>query len=309
MYLNPRLQQRLDEKLMRLKGYRPLSPAILKRLRKELHVEMTYNSNAIEGNTLTLQETFLVLKEGITIKGKNLQEHLEVKNHAGALDYVYDLVETESTSLSEKLIRDIHALVVRDEDDVHPGSYRTGEVRISGSRHTPTPGYQVANSMQSLIGRYQDNQNLHPVEHAALFHHDLVAIHPFLDGNGRTARLVMNVMLMQSDYPLVILLKSDRKKYYRLLEQAHFGDVTGFVNFVGQAVERSLDIYLQAIETSTPENYMTPLSELAKHTSYSAEYLGLLARKGLLGAHKRGRIWYSSQRALEEYIESRLRKR
>lgn len=307
---NTRLLQRLDEKLARLQKHRPLAPSILARLREDLHIEMTYNSNAIEGNTLTLQETFLVLKEGLTIKGKGFEEHLEAKNHSQALDYMYTLIDAQTkTPLSERLIRDIHSLVVRIQDDMRPGSYRTTEVRISGSKHTPTPGYQVASAMQKLVEKYKDNGNMHPVEHVARFHHDLVAIHPFLDGNGRTARIMMNILLMQRGYPLAILLKNDRKKYYRLLEQAHFGDIAGFVDFIGQAVERSLDIYLSAIETSTPENQLLPLGKLAKNTPYSAQYLSLLARRGLLAAHKKGRSWYSTLDAVKEYQSSRLRKR
>ena len=312
MYLDQRLQQRLDDKLSRLKKHRPLSKNLVEKLREQFSVEMTYNSTAIEGNTMTLQETFLVLKEGFTIKGKTFNEHLEIKNHSEALKYLYEVVNSKKRiSLSNKLIRDMHTLVVRTEDAAEPGSYRSTEVRISGSQHVPTPGYQVVSEMKNFVDKYTNSpdKELHPIEYAALFHHDLVSIHPFIDGNGRTARLLMNLSLMQEGYPLVALLKTDRKKYYSLLEKAHFGKVKGFVNFVGQAVERSLDLHLSAIETNTPDTVLIPLSQLAQQTTYSAEYLSLLARRGQLAAHKKGKIWYASLQAVEEYIQNRLRQR
>lgn len=310
MYLNPKIRQRLDDKLSRLQKYRPLSKNLVKKLREQFSIEMTYNSNAIEGNTMTLQETFLVLKEGVTIKGKSFEEHLEVKNHSEALKYLYEIVtNTKGTKLTNKLIRDIHALVVRTEDHAQPGSYRTTEVRISGSKHIPTAGYQVSSEMSNFVKKYSKNINLHPIEYAALLHHEFVSIHPFLDGNGRTGRLLMNITLMQAGYPLTILLKNDRKKYYRLLEEGRTKDMKGFVNFIAQAVERSLDLYLSVTETSSLDAALVSLSQLATQTSYSAEYLSLLARRGQLAAHKKGRVWYSSLKAVEDYVQGRLRKR
>jgi Fic family protein len=310
MYLDKRLQQRLDGKLTRLQQYRPLSEHLVSKLREQFSIEMTYNSNAIEGNTMTLQETFLVLKEGVTIRGKSFEEHLEVKNHSEALHYLYEIIsDTKKTKLSNKLIRDIHALVVRTEDHAQPGSYRTTEVRISGSEHIPTPGYQVASEMTAFIEKYSDNISLHPIEFAAKLHHEFVSIHPFLDGNGRTGRLLMNISLMQAGYPLVILLKNDRKKYYRLLEEGRTKSLEGFINFIGQAVERSLDLYLSTLEKSSPSTNALPLSKIAKQTRYGSEYLSLLARQGKIAAHKKGRIWYSNLESIQEYESSRLRKR
>ena len=310
MYLNQKIKKRIDDKLARLQKHRPLSKNFVEKLREQFSVEMTYNSNAIEGNTMTLQETFLVLKEGLTIKGKTFEEHLEVKNHSEALNYLYEIVDgSKNIQLSNKLIRDIHALVVRTEDHAQPGSYRTTEVRISGSQHIPTPGYQVSSEMNNFIEKFSKKSQLHPIEHAALLHHVFVSIHPFLDGNGRTGRLLMNISLMRKGYPLVILLKNDRKKYYRLLEKGRANDMNSFVNFIAQAVERSLDLYLSAIETSSPITTLKPLSQLSPQTAYSAEYLSLLARRGQLVAHKKGRVWYSSPKAVEDYVQGRLRQR
>jgi len=310
MYLDQRLQKRIDDKLSRLQKHRPLSKSLVAKLREQFSIEMTYNSTAIEGNTMTLQETFLVLKEGITIKGKSFEEHLEIKNHSEALRYLYAIIDQKKNLLiSHKLVRDIHALVVRAQDHAQPGSYRAVEVRISGSQHVPPAGYLVSSQMNSFIKKYSRMSKLHPVEYAAWLHYDVVSIHPFLDGNGRTARLLMNLALMQKGYPLVILLKNDRKKYYRLLEEGRTKDLAGFVNFIAQAIERSLDLYLSALEKSSVDSEMMKLSDLAENTEYSSEYLSLLARRGDLAAHKKGRLWYSNMDSIKEYKNNRLRKR
>ena len=223
---------------------------------------------------------------------------------------MYEIIDQKKkVKLTNKLIRDIHALVVRTEDNAQPGSYRTTEVRISGSEHIPPAGYLVSSQMNDLIEMYFQKSAIHSIEYAAQLHYDFVSIHPFLDGNGRTGRLLMNIALMQQGYPLVILLKNDRKKYYRLLEEGRTKSLEGFVNFIGQAVERSLDLYLAALEESSPTTAMLSLSELAKQTTYSSEYLSLLARRGHLAAHKKGRIWFSSLQAIMNYRKNRLRKR
>lgn len=311
-YLEKKLIKRIEDKMTKLNSHRPLSSDSVQNLRDEFCIEMTYNSNAIEGNTMTLKETFLILTEGLTIKGKNLKEHLEIKNHAEAVDYLFTIIDTKKTTpLSEKLIRDIHQLIVRDNDYAEPGFYRTTDVRITGTDHTPPPGFEIPKKMNELLDSYRKwkKEKLHILEIAGLLHHELVAIHPFIDGNGRTTRLIMNVILMQAGYPLVIILKNDRKKYYRLLQKADKGTPKDFINFIAQASERSLDLYLRALEKSTPETHMAPLSTLAKKTPYSSEYLSLLARRNLLAAHKRGRVWYSNLESVKNYREQRLRKR
>jgi Fic family protein len=145
---------------------------------------------------------------------------------------------------------------------------------------------------------------------AALAHHKLVNIHPFTDGNGRTARLFLNLILMQQGCPLVVILKNDRKKYYRALEMADRGKTDHIEKFIAQAVERSMNIYLKAIQPGTgPKEKLIKLSELAKGTPYSEKYLNLLARSGKLESHKEGRLWFSSNKSLEEYLQKRERKR
>ncbi len=311
-YLDKNLINRLEEKLKKIDKLRPLPPALVKKLQEQFRIEMTYNSNGIEGNSLTLKETFLVINEGITIKGKPLKDHLEAKNHHEALEYLSDLVEkNKHHTMSELLIRNLHQIIVQETDRDWAGKYRNSNVIIGGADHTPPDALEVSKEMKKLISWLQKNiKKLHPVELAALTHHRLVYIHPFFDGNGRTARLFMNLILMQRGYPLVIILKNDRKKYYEVLSQADKGDFSKLVRFIAQSVERSLDIYLKVITPSgvKKEKYL-PLSEISPKTSFSAKYLNLLIRQGKLEAYKQGRDWLTSLEAVNRYLEGRARKR
>ncbi len=311
-YLDKKIQERLENKLKILNSYRPLPKAALEKIREQFEIEMTYNSNAIEGNSLTLKETFLVINEGITIKGKPLKDHLEAKNHKEALNYLYDLVSKNTRStLSESLIRAFNQIIIQNIDREWAGKYRNSEVIITGSDYKPPQAIKVPALMSNLITWLKKNRKkLYPVELAALIHYKLVAIHPFFDGNGRTARLLMNVILMENDYPLAIILKNDRKKYYNVLSKSDKGDLIPFVRFIAQAVERSLDIYLKVLTpTGRIKEDFISLIELSKGTDFSPKYLNLLARTGKLEAHKEGRNWVSSKKALKRYLENRERKR
>lgn len=311
-YLEPHLKIRIDEKLKQLQSLRPLPPPSVIKLKEQFGIEMTYNSNAIEGNRLTLKETFLVIQEGLTIKGKSLKDHLEAKDHYEALNYLYEQIEKDSRhTFSEAFIRSIQQIVVRETDSDWAGEYRNGNVIITGSDHTPPDVSAVPSLMSDLIKWVKDYQNkLHPIELAAILHHKMVFIHPFFDGNGRSARLVMNLILMQKGYPLVMILKNDRKRYYDSLDKADKGQYLYFVRFIAQAVERSLNIYLKTLLPTSlkNENYL-PLSKISEKTSYSEKYLNLLARLGRLEAHKEKRNWVSSIKAVERYIKGRMRRR
>lgn len=226
MYLSKKTIRLLDERLQELSSLRPIPPTILQKTQERFEVEMTYNSNAIEGNSLSLKETYWVIQEGLTIKEKPLKDHLEAKNQKEALDFLYQLVdERKRIAVNENLIKLLHNLVIFDSDREIAGKYRKGEVAISGSKHIPVRAYKIKPEMAQLITWLQQNKkNHHVVELAALLHYKFVSIHPFWDGNGRTARLIMNVLLMKAGYPLSIILKTDRKKYYRVLERADNGD-------------------------------------------------------------------------------------
>lgn len=307
--LDPRFRRRLDEKLAKLKRLRPLNPAQVLKLREQLEIEMTYNSNAIEGNSLTLRETWLVLHEGMTIKGKPLKDHLEAKNHKEALDFLYDLVSGNRCTISEHLIRQIHQLVVLETEKEWAGRYRNGAVIIGGAKHVPPDALDVPRQMSELIRWLKKNERkLHTVELSALLHHKIAAIHPFFDGNGRTARLIMNIVLMRKGFPLAIILKNDRKKYYNVLQKADDGNQAPLTLFVAQTVERTLDLYLRTFAEEKSSKLLS-LAEASRGTPYSQKYLNLLARTGRIFAVKHGRIWYTTREAIGEYRSGRLRKR
>lgn len=303
-----RLLVRLTEKKARLDALRPLPVAALQRLREQISIEMTYHSNAIEGSTLTLQETRLILETGLTIGGKSLREHFEVINHQQALTYV-ELLANGSEAITPFHVRQIHKLVLTRIDDENAGQYRSLSVRIAGTSYQPPDAWEVPQRMTEWGDWLQGPaQALHPIERAALAHHRLVAIHPFIDGNGRTARLVMNLLLLRDGYPPTIILRANRQQYYRVLSQADRERPVPLVNFVGRAVERGLTLYLEACTPSLvprdlDDEWIT-LAEAARDTSYSQEYLSLLARLGRLEAAKRGRNWVTTRRAVAAYRES-----
>lgn len=207
------LKQELDRR-------RPLTQGELKRLRDEFLVEYTYHSNAIEGNTLTLQETALVL-EGVTIDRKPLKDHLEAVGHRDAFLYVQELVQNH-TPFSEQVIRQIHTLVLMDRPEDR-GIYRRIPVRIMGAFHTPPDPVLVPEQMEQLVAAFAAKSRLHPIFRAALFHLQFEGIHPFVDGNGRTGRLILNLMLMQAGYPPINVKYGDRKRYYEAFD-AYYRD-------------------------------------------------------------------------------------
>jgi excisionase family DNA binding protein len=311
-YLSPIIKNRLEEKLKKLNKLRPLPKSAIQKLKEKFQIEMTYNSNAIEGNSLTLKETFLVINEGITVKGKPLKDHLEAKGHQIALEYLYDLIDkNKKHTISEVLIRNLHQIIIQETDKKWGGKYRNANVIIGGAKHTPPDALQVPQKMRDLIGWLNSQKNKkNVIELSALLHHKLVHIHPFFDGNGRTARLTMNLLLMQAGYPLVIILKNDRKKYYDVLDKADSGKYEPLVKFIAQSVERSLNIYLKTLAPSSTkkENFIT-LTEISKTTHFSAKYLNLLIRQGKLEAYKEGRNWLTSKEAIKRYLKNRTRQR
>ncbi len=311
-YLSPIVKARLEEKLKKLNKLRPLPKSAVQKLREKFQIEMTYNSNAIEGNSLTLKETFLVINEGLTVKGKPLKDHLEAKDHHAALEYLYDLIDKDKKhTVSEMLIKNLHQIILQETDKEWAGQYRNANVIIGGSDHTPPDALQVPNLMRDLIGWLNSQKNkLNIIELSALLHHKLVYIHPFFDGNGRTARLTMNLFLLQAGYPLVVIMKTDRKKYYDVLDKADKGKLEPLIKFIAQSIERSLDIYLKTLTPATTkqEKFLT-LTDIAKNTAFSAKYLNLLARQGKLEAYKEGRNWLTTKEAVERYLKNRMRQR
>jgi len=298
---------RLDEKKVRLDALRPLPGIAVQKLRETLSIEWTYHSNAIEGNTLTLPETQAVIEEGITVKGKSLREHLEAVNHYEAIEKVIEMAQPNAV-ITEKILLDIHAMVLQKIEKDFAGRYRNMGVRITGANFIPPNPIKVPDLMEDLMGwLYENKMNFHPIMLATAFHHRFVWIHPFIDGNGRTVRLLHNLLLMSKGYPPAIILKQDRLKYYRALNEANDGSFETLALLMFQATERTLDIYLSNFEGNA-EDYM-PIGNIVADEGipYGEEYIGLLARRGKIDAYKEGKVWFTSVKAIEEYRNGRQR--
>lgn len=235
----------VDSLKCELNQRRPLTSGELKRLREEFLVEYTYNSNAIEGNTLTLQETAMVL-EGITIDKKPLKDHLEAVGHRDAFLYIQDLVK-DKIPFTEQIIKQIHTLVLMDRPDDR-GIYRKIPVRIMGAFHVPPEPVVVPELMEILIKEFS-NKKMHPIENAALFHLKFEGIHPFVDGNGRTGRLLLNLFLMQNSYPPVNVKFTDRKRYYEAFDSYYRdGSTYEMTEMIASYLEEQLKNILSYLE-------------------------------------------------------------
>lgn len=239
--------KKLDTLKNKLDKYRPLPEEIVKNLHEDIVLRWTYNSNAIEGNTLTLKETKVAL-EGITIGGKTMREHFEAINHKEAILYVEELV-SDKIPLSEWTIKSIHKLILKNIDEKNAGIYRAVNVTISGAEHVPPDFVHVQSEMESFINWYQNEaQSMHPVERAARVHADFVKIHPFTDGNGRTARLLMNLELMKDGFPPAVLPVEKRLEYYEALDTAHTkNEYDPFLKLIAGIAEKSFEPYWHAL--------------------------------------------------------------
>lgn len=218
---------------------------------KAFDIEYTYESNKIEGNTLTLKETALVIEKGLTISNKPLREHLEAINHQYAIDFIKKIASNKEP-ITERTILAIHQLILQGIDNENAGKYRAVQVLISGSLHIPPQAIFVKEKMEEIMRWYETNKRKkHPVELSAEMHERLVTIHPFIDGNGRTARLLMNLILLQNEYPIAIL-KGDTKsrlKYYDVLEEAQTtGNKLSFIHFIAENIKETLHRIIKIVE-------------------------------------------------------------
>jgi len=238
---------KLDLLKQELDSFRPLPSEIVSNLHEDLVLCWTYHSNAIEGNTLSLKETKVVL-EGITVGGKTMREHFEAINHREAIFFVEDLVR-KNEPFSEGQIKSIHQLILKNIDDKNAGVYRKTNVIISGVEHVPPDALHVESEMNRFINWYQtEGASFHPVERAARVHADCVKIHPFVDGNGRTSRLLMNLELMKSGFPPVVLPVEKRLEYYEALDTAHTkNDYKRFLMLIANIVESGFKPYWHAL--------------------------------------------------------------
>ncbi|MDF0627096.1 MULTISPECIES: Fic family protein [Acinetobacter calcoaceticus/baumannii complex] len=238
----------IDNLKYRLNERRPLSDFTSSNIEEDLFLRLIYHSNAISGNKLSLLETKVVL-EGITVGGKALREHFEAINHRNAIYYVEDIIRKEEP-FSEWQIRNIHQLILKNIDDDNAGRYRQQNVLISGATTTP-PDYTLLNDkMAQLVDWYNSEAHkLHPIERAAKVHTNFVGIHPFIDGNGRTSRLLMNLELLKAGYPPCVITVENRLAYYEALDQwMAYGKTEPFIQLVAEAVLEGFKPYQLILE-------------------------------------------------------------
>lgn len=257
MFYNTYLKKGLNKMVEIFKEFlnkeRPLNDGILRKLQNNLRTEFIYNSNAIEGNTLTLRETDIILQFGITVKGKSLKEHNEVKGQEYALDFLNEVLKKEEP-LSIRLIREFHALILNDDKD-NRGRFKQENNTILGAKFQTTPFYQVEEKLQELIDNFNESdKNL--IEKVAKFHNDFEMVHPFNDGNGRTGRLLMNLELMKNGYPITIIKNEDRGDYYQALEIASIDkNYIPLTEFIKRSIENTFWIYYKHFNEETKEKF------------------------------------------------------
>ena len=254
--LNTLLDQ-IDDLKKSLDSFRPLQGEHIEKLNQYFDEVYTYDSTSIEGNTLTLQETALVLNKGVTIGGKSLREHFEIINHKEAIDYIKELVQSKEI-FNKKVLLDIHHLILKNIDLDNAGKFRNIDVMISGSAHKPPTFLQVQNLMDDYFNFYEENKEiLNPVILSAEIHERLVTVHPFTDGNGRTSRLVMNLILLQHGFPITNISSQNnlRDEYYKSLEAAQTENSKElFHKFIARNVKEALIKYLEIISVNAEEN-------------------------------------------------------
>lgn len=309
----------MDEKLLqlevkkkRLDNYKPLQKELVRNLEEWFRIELTYTSNAIEGNTLTRAETAMVVEEGLTVSGKSLIEHQEAINHAEAFDYIQTLVTKKRQELTAKDILDIHSIILRKIDDTNKGRYRNLAVRLGGSETILPNPLKVPELMEEFVKWLQSDNPDHPVKIAIDTHYKLVSIHPFVDGNGRTARLLLNLLLMQAGFPPAIIRKEDRTVYIDSLEKGQTkNDLAEYYTVLLEAVDHSLDIYLEAVDPERanmsepiPQQRFYTTDEIAKLLQVDPETVRRYVRQGDLKAVKLGGKFIRIDKAdLDIFIE------
>jgi len=238
----------IDSLASELKNKRPLTSTEIKRLRNEFIIEHTYDSNAIEGNTLTLRETALILQEGITIAEKPLKDHLEIIGYKDAFEYIISLVD-EKSELTESVIKQIHSLVLMN-DASNRGIYRSLPVRIVGATHEPPQPYIVPIKMEELLADYKEiKEKLHIIDAVAIFHLRFEGIHPFIDGNGRTGRLILNFELMKNGLLPVNIKFTNRREYYDCFDAYYTAhrDFSPMAKLISAYEEQELRHYLNIL--------------------------------------------------------------
>lgn len=287
--------EELYDRVTELRNHGKLNAEALTRIRKYFKIKNIYNSNAIEGNKLTVGETREVVERGLTLTGASLKDQAEAKNLSEALDFLEELAKESTTPITEHDIRQLHYFVLKGINDENAGKYRTVEVEISGSQFKPTPCYKLSSEMaeftswlreHGLTGN-RDSLSANPVIIAAVAHTWFVMIHPFIDGNGRTARLLMNLILMRFGYPIAIINKDDRLRYYDALEEAQTSDLTPFISLISECIHESL------------EEYESALSQQIEHQEWAKSLAEKFDHKQQLKARNQYEIWKNAMELLK----------
>lgn len=241
----------IDELQKRINTYRPLTPELQNNLKNYFKIGLTYSSNALEGNSLTETETKIILEDGLTVSGKPLKEHFEAIGHANAYDFLFTIAHNNNKTISEKDIIHLHKLFYYHIDSESAGAYRSQQVFITGTSFIPPSACQVPHLMRQWTNTIEHfRSTMHPIEFAAWLHKELVTIHPFIDGNGRTARLLMNLALLQDGYVITIIPPLLRNDYINLLKktQVEPKDDQPFINFISTMVYESQKDYIRMIQ-------------------------------------------------------------
>lgn len=275
-----------------------LSPDVLGRLRRFFKIKNIYNSNAIEGNALDIGETRLVVEQGLTLTGKPLKDQAEAKNLSEAIDFLEELASDKSRPINEADIRQMHYLVLKNIRDTDAGKYRTVPVEISGSQYKPPPPESIAAQMQefcawlaeaSVPGNKWQSKDAMSVASAA--HAWFVTIHPFIDGNGRVGRLILNLLLMRFGYPIAIITTADRSRYYDSLEISQASDLSALTSLVAECVEESL------------EEYEAAAVEQREHQEWAASIVGKLQHSEKVRATNQYEVWRNAMELLKSIFK------
>lgn len=305
------IQKRITEKKQKLALAGRQTPEKIKEISERMQVDFVYNSNKIEGSTLSRGETELILR-GITIgkknipdalRGKDLGDILVAQNHSGAIDLIKKIAFDKIYKVTESDVTKIHKIVMKGVI-ASAGQYRSHDIEVKGAGFTPPPFYDIPKHMGDLLHTLNTNPDeLRPIELAAQIHYDFAWIHPFEDGNGRMSRLLLNLILVRNGYPFVVIKSIDKPQYLRALREMDIsGNFKPFLIYVSRCIEQTLDLYLMPEKPSKKEEFLS-LAKLAKNTPYSAEYLSLLARKGRIDAIKEGKTWKSTKKIISAYVK------
>ena len=239
--------KKIDALKAKIDAHRPLDAHMLKQVREYFRIGMAYSSNALEGNSLTETETKIVIEDGITIGGKPVRDHLEALGHSEAYDLLFRLAKNQE--ITEANVKELHRLFYYRIDAKQAGKYRKSRVIITGTDFIPPAPERIPDLMESFIaGLSEARAKHHPVEFCAIIHKEMVTIHPFIDGNGRAARLLMNLALLQAGYPLAIIPPTLRRDYLDTLNKTHKGDDGPFISFIAGVCYESAKEYLRLLE-------------------------------------------------------------